>query len=571
MHDDSHHTVRTIDWRTVFPFTRLFNAFRIAIHPAKLALALAAILLVYTAGRVIDGLWAERHSAVVNEVTLYERTGSRVGFRDAVDAQRQRFDDARAGIVAGLRADAVAGRLDKPVPEKPSYRETTNLLQNRRDREVKAAHDAYGSSAKDDAAKRVRDASIAGSYQRAADEHHVLDASRGRGVFATFMDYETTQVDGIAQGVINFNWTGPGGVFPSLRAVIFTGPGWALAKHPLHAVLMTLVMLFAWSVFGGAIARIAAVHVARDEKISVRQALRFSSNKLMSFFAAPIMPMLIVGAIALVLALVGLLTEIPFVGGLLSVVLGAGFIVAIFVGVLLACSLIGTVAGFNLMYPTIAVEGSDAFDAVSRSFSYVFARPWKVLFYALLSLTYAAVTYVALRLIVYLTLAGLHGALNAWTRPPVGTEGTTSFAHAWPAPAGPFELTGPIDFFSLTFAEKLTAFFLSFWLYLFVSLLAAYLLSFFISSGTITYYLLRRDVDATPTDDVYLDPEDAEEGDEFDDVAGNPVPPPANMPPTPPVPATVAALPDAAPAPQTHETPHPVIPTDGPEPSQNPT
>ena len=37
----------------------------------------------------------------------------------------------------------------------------------------------------------------------------------------------------------------------------------------------------------------------------------------------------------------------------------------------------GTVGGFGLMYPTVAVEGSDSFDAISRSFSYVFARPWR--------------------------------------------------------------------------------------------------------------------------------------------------------------------------------------------------
>ena len=567
MHDDSHHAIRSIDWRSVFPFTRLFNAFRIAIHPAKLALALAAILLVYTVGRIVDGVWLERSSAVLGEVTLYEEAGSRVGFADRVANERKQYDDARAGIVRDLRT------TEKDVPAEPSYRQVTNLLEARRDREAKAARDAYAASAKDDNARRARDGAVAGAYERAAGEHHIAEAARGRGVFATFMEYETAQVDQIAAGVIGFNWTGPAGVFPSLRAAIFTAPGWAFAKHPLHAILMSLVMLFSWSVFGGAIARIAAVHVARDEKISVRQALRFSSNKLMSFFAAPVMPMLIVGAIALVLALVGVLTEIPFVGGLVGFVIGAGFIVAIFIGVLLACSLIGTVAGFNLMYPTIAVEGSDAFDAVSRSFSYVFARPWKVLFYALLSLAYAAVTYVALRLIVYLTLVGLHTALNAWTRAPDGTEGATSFAHAWRGPQGPFELAPPIDYFNLTFAEKSTAFLLSFWLYLFVSLLAAYLLSFFVSSGTITYYLLRRDVDATPTDDVYLDPDDVGETDEFDDVAGNPVPPPTALPPAPvaTAPADAAPAVDPGPVPEQHVTPTPAIATDGAEPSQNPT
>ena len=148
-----------------------------------------------------------------------------------------------------------------------------------------------------------------------------------------------------------------------------------------------------WSVIGGAIARIAAVHVSQDEKISVRQALRFSTNKLMSFFAAPVMPLMLIGVIALILAIIGWMSEIAYLGGLVTIVTGVLFFVLIGVGVLVACALVGWVCGFGLMYPTIAVEGSDAFDAVSRSFSYVFARPWKVFVYTVIALVYGAITY----------------------------------------------------------------------------------------------------------------------------------------------------------------------------------
>ena len=36
-------TVRSIDWRELFPFTNLFRAFRVAIHPSKLIIALVAL------------------------------------------------------------------------------------------------------------------------------------------------------------------------------------------------------------------------------------------------------------------------------------------------------------------------------------------------------------------------------------------------------------------------------------------------------------------------------------------------------------------------------------------------
>src|SRR3954454_2240450 len=58
---DEAQTVRSINWREVFPFTNLFKAFRVAVHPSKLVLALAALLLLYFGGRILDGVWADKH------------------------------------------------------------------------------------------------------------------------------------------------------------------------------------------------------------------------------------------------------------------------------------------------------------------------------------------------------------------------------------------------------------------------------------------------------------------------------------------------------------------------------
>ena len=72
----------------------------------------------------------------------------------------------------------------------------------------------------------------------------------------------------------------------------------------------------------------------------------------------------------------------------------------------LVCS--GTVGGFNLMYPTVAVEGSDSFDAISRSFSYVFARPWRMLWYTVVAVVYGALCYLFVRYFIYVMLAVTH-------------------------------------------------------------------------------------------------------------------------------------------------------------------
>ena len=54
---DESHVVRGINWRETFPFTQIFRAFRVAIHPTKLILALVALLLIYCGGWLLDSLW----------------------------------------------------------------------------------------------------------------------------------------------------------------------------------------------------------------------------------------------------------------------------------------------------------------------------------------------------------------------------------------------------------------------------------------------------------------------------------------------------------------------------------
>lgn len=514
---DEAHSLRTIDWRTVFPFTQLFRAFRVAIHPAKMVLALLAILLVYGIGRTMDGMWVDRYRAVPGEIEMYESAPSRASFTSAVNSRRTDLKDARAEMARSLSAYDTS---KPPLPADASYRQMKHVIEDRRERDVKTANDHYRAAPeKNRTAADARDDEIRAAYARAGSTIDALDATFGRGLCLTFVEFEAQQIDNAARAVVNWDWLGARGVIPSLGRFIFTGPGWAIGKHPLFFTIFTIVALLVWSVIGGAIARIAAVHVSQDEKISVRQALRFSTNKLMSFFAAPLMPLILVGIIALLLAILGWLSEIAYLGGLITIVVGILFFVLIGIGVLVACALVGWVCGFGLMYPTIAVEGSDAFDAVSRSFSYVFARPWKVFIYTVIALVYGAITYLFLRFMVFLTLSVLHECLTFWTG-STGPAGRTSLANAWTGPAGLYELsTGPTSPHGLTLAESIGSSAITFWVWLFVALLGAYLLSFFVSINTIMYYLLRHEVDATDIDDVYLEPGD----DEFED----PLPEPA--------------------------------------------
>src|SRR5580704_2740132 len=58
-------------------------------------------------------------------------------------------------------------------------------------------------------------------------------------------------------------------------------------------------------------------------------------------------------------------------------------------GLIMAVVLVGLV-GYPLMYTTISAEGSDSFDALSRSYSYVYQAPWQYLWYGLVATLYGA-------------------------------------------------------------------------------------------------------------------------------------------------------------------------------------
>src|SRR5262249_37308443 len=146
------------------------------------------------------------------------------------------------------------------------------------------------------------------------------------------------------------------GVASGLRGI-----AWLVALHPGYAIVFLLISLLIWAFFGGALSRVAVMHATRDERIGVNDSLKFARSKLGSFFAAPLMPLGIIVFFGLLLFLGGLIGAIPAIG---EVLVGILFFLALAAGFVLAFTIIGALAGYPMMYSTIAVEGSDAFDAL---------------------------------------------------------------------------------------------------------------------------------------------------------------------------------------------------------------
>src|SRR5688500_4320264 len=529
---DEPQTLRGINWRETFPFTHLFRPFRAAVHPSKLVLGRVLLLSIYAGGRLLDSLWPARHLAVPGEVQLYEE--SRTG-----GASPQSFMEARRSTRADLEEEYASRLLEEKVETDP--KEAANeargggelddlkeKIVTRRNDAVAAATKArdearnaaktLNGQAREDAERAANadyDSAVRSAYRTASADYRALSQINGVGLFRSFFEYESGQIMNVVRSVLSLNFfggwddAGSPGVIRSIVNFVAVGPMWLMRYHPVFFVLFALMFLTLWAIFGGAIARIAAVHVARDEKLSVRAALQFSIGKFLSFVSAPLIPLIIVLLVGLVPILAGVLASIPYVGPALNILMGALFILVLAAGFVMTLVLLGTFGGFNLMYPTIAVEGSDSFDAISRSFSYVYARPWRMIFYTLVAIAYGALCYLFVRLFIGLMLALTHQFVD------IGHfADAPSTAPLWQTMwTGPHSrLSYDIDFLALRGDQDIAAALVAFWVYLVIGMIGAFLISFYFSANTIIYYLMRREVDATEPDDVYLEQSDEDFG-----------------------------------------------------------
>ena len=552
------------------PFVKIFGGFKSATQPGKLLLALAGIVLMCAAGVVLD--WVSTAEVTVDCSTVQSGAGMSTeldvyvsgsfgsqssetvleGIRQnnksqvmrALMAEPMRLDrdeaeDAVAeGTVLEEIEDKYLDRLDKAIVVlEERYEESCDrvcedyegLERCEREAGLEEAYlglfgvmtggegqgqsalwinrlvviDGQASDAKRDAA--ASDIKRLGETVQLAGAYQVACAAEGRGVFGTLLKFVSKRFH-LAIGALV--WQQDIGVVKQALSEIAGGAYWLFRFHWLYGVVLTVAVLAIWSLFGGAICRVSALQVARDERIGAMRALKFSAGKFCSFFAAPLVPLAIIALICVVTALLSLLGAVPGIGEILTGVL---LVLPLIGGFVVALVAVGLIGGANLMFPTVAVEGSDSFDAISRSFSYVFARPWRMGFYTLVGAVYGAICYLFVRFFALLLLGVVHGAVGAG----VNLDGS-SFIGArgkldaiWPGPTW-VDLNPAVNWLGLGGSEKISAFLICIWVTLVVGVVMAFVVSFYFSVNTMIYYLLRRRVDATDIEDVYLE-QDAEE------------------------------------------------------------
>jgi len=263
-------------------------------------------------------------------------------------------------------------------------------------------------------------------------------------------------------------------------------------------------------------------------------------------------PVAVIGVVTLVMMAFAFVALIPFVGDV--VLYGVGLPLVVLGGAVMVVLLIGLI-GYPLMYTTLSVDGTDTFDALSRTYNYVFQAPWNFLWYSLVSIFYGAVVTFFVIFVGSMTVymgkwAVSQAPLSEYTnrKPdylfvyapetfgwkelflkgsaieqtevretnPASGRVTRKLADVKPDVAAEYRK-------NMYLTETIGARMASFWLGLFALLIIGFSYSYFWSASTMIYLLMRKKVDEIEPDELYVE---------------EPMPTPAPItPPAPPSPA----------------------------------
>ena len=261
----------------------------------------------------------------------------------------------------------------------------------------------------------------------------------------------------------------------------------------LVLIVLVLGLMIIWSVFAGAITRLTALELGRGEKTGLKDSISFVMRKFWSYFWSPLTPIL--GVLFFIACNVagGLLGKIEFAG---EIAVAVGFPLAILSGFLIVFLGIVGVIGFILMFPAISSEGSDAFDAISRAYSYVLSRPLHFLsLFITLIVCGVILTFVAgygaclVMKTSYFTVGlGMGGKLNEIRVFIAGLSG------------------GSDTITSLNpMSMRIAALFFMLYIVLIKIIVGSIIIAFTGSASTIAYLIMRKDVDGTEMDDIYVE------------------------------------------------------------------
>lgn len=307
-----------------------------------------------------------------------------------------------------------------------------------------------------------------------------IESPPGRANFAGFvMRHVTGSLRDMAEGVLELN---AGKTRAALEYMIDEVPRKTWIRYGPLSLMLGVPILIVWTIGGCALCRMTACDFSQGVLIRLRDALRFSLERVGSLLVAGLGPLALVGFIGLLLALAGWV--------LLGITLVQPFGAAVFGG-LVAVSAVAVVVlvayglGWPMLIPAVACEATDGIDAVQRAFAYVLGQPLRLLLLCLLLLV------VGFPLIVILDQVGLAtGAFARWSSLLLVTGEAWDNLRVHEGETAPPTIAGQVMYaWSLALPR---------------AIVASYAVSLFFSASTILYLVLRQAHDGQDCGEIWM-------------------------------------------------------------------
>jgi hypothetical protein len=210
-----------------------------------------------------------------------------------------------------------------------------------------------------------------------------------------------------------------------------------------------------------------------------------------------------------------------------AVVAGVLWPFVLLLGLLMAILLLGVLIGWPLMFATVSVEGTDAFDALGSSYAYTYQRPLRLLWYVLMAGILAAVSMFIVKLFAasaislgnwsvswglddeaYMTIVAPHHQFDNDVEvlgvPPLAPLSADGLSDAAPAADAAGDATTPMP---LDGMNAVAANAIAFWKSLLGALAAGYQAAFLWVAAVGVYLLMRKDIDGAEMDEVFVEEE----------------------------------------------------------------
>ena len=265
---------------------------------------------------------------------------------------------------------------------------------------------------------------------------------------------------------------------------IFTKSGLGLIQKPGGGLdwgaftLLVLLVPLAVSVLGVvgcAVSRSVAMEFALARHARWTEHLSFALARWKAVAGAIILPLVAAWVLCLVLAMLGGLLKVGVLGVIAAALLPVAFVIA-GACVLVFCGVLGG----SLMIPAcVACDDADAFDAVSRTYAFVYAQPLRLILYVIIS-TIAALGGV---FVVGMLVSGILALIERCTGVPVGSSNVPESVSQLGANA-----------------QAITRF----WAGVLTLGVASYALASAFAAGTLVYLALRRTVDGQDEEQLAL-------------------------------------------------------------------